>query len=200
MLRRAATLILAGVVAATADAPCPEVKAEPVENGSLIRLQHNEKQPLTAFLIEVVDYPGNRFVYMKDELFGQAVAAGNERRIVVSNLMPGTVPDYLKVTAAVYADGSTCGTAEKVRVIVDARRQNRQLNHEIISRIRKARSAGNSTESLTAELADWARSASPASGAVITHVVEQLKRRSIDDVLTALETVGQVLAASKPRL
>jgi hypothetical protein len=192
--------ILTGIVAAIAQTACPEVKAEPVENGSLIYLRHNEAQPLTGFLIEIVDYPGNRFVYMKDELFGASLAAGEERRIVVNSLMPGTVTDYLKVTAAVYADGATCGKAEKVKLIIDARRQQRELNREIISRIRKAVSAGDSTESLTTGLTGWALSTSTVSSAVIARVVEQLKRTSTGKVLGALDMVEQTLAASKPPL
>jgi hypothetical protein len=200
MLRQTIIALLTGVVAAIAGIPCPEVKAEPVENGSLIRLRHNEAQPLTGFLIEIVDYPGNRFAYMRDELFGSSIAAGHERRIVVNNLMPGTVPDYLKVTAAVYANGTSCGTADKVKLIIDARRENRQLNRAIIGRIKEGLSAGASTENLTTDLTKWARSNSAVNSAVITHVVEQLKRTSTDKVLSALEKVEQILAASKPPL
>src|SRR3954454_19908677 len=101
MLCRIAAIILAGVVTVMAGTPCPEVKAEPVEDGSLIRIRHNQPHLLTAFLVEIVDYPGNQFSRMQDDLFRPGIAAGDERRIVVSNLMPGTVPDYLKVTAAI---------------------------------------------------------------------------------------------------
>src|SRR4051794_4176050 len=102
MLRRIAASILAGVVAVMASTPCPEVNAEPVDDGSLIHIRHNQPHLLTAFLVEIVDYPGNHFSRMQEDLFRPGTAAGEEKRIVVRGLMPGTVPDYLKVTAAIY--------------------------------------------------------------------------------------------------
>src|SRR5688572_20300182 len=67
MFRRMLALVFTSMAAEAAGRPCPEVKAEPVEEGSLIRIWHNQPQPLTAFLIEIVDYPGNRFAHMEDE-------------------------------------------------------------------------------------------------------------------------------------
>lgn len=198
MLPRIVGAILTGLIAVMATTPCPEVKAEPVDDGSLIRIRHNQPHPLTAFLLEIVDYPGNRFSHMQDDLFRPTTAAGEEGRIVVASLMPGTVPDYLKVTAAIYANGDTCGPADKVKLIIDARRQNLQLNRELISSIEKARDARKSAQEIAAELTERARSESPAFSGVMTHVAEELKRRSVDEVLGVLRIVEQTLAASKP--
>ena len=93
---------------------------------------------------------------------------------MVQSFMPGTVPDYLKATAAIYEDGATCGATDKVKLIVDARRQNLQLTRELIGRIQKSLSAGDSVEALTAQLTACARSTSASSGAVITHAVAEL--------------------------
>jgi hypothetical protein len=201
MFGRALAVLLAGFVASIADsAPCPEVTAEPIEGGSLIRVRHNEKQSLTAFVVEIVDYPGNHFVFMEDELFHGSIAAGKEKRVVVTTLMPGTVPDYLKTTAAIYEDGASCGAADKVKMILDARRKHLKFTRELISRIEKGLSAGDSIEDLATQLAKWARSTSATSGAVITHAVNELKSRSPDEVLGALRLVDRILAGSKPAL
>lgn len=201
MLLRALAIILAGAVASIAvGAPCPEVTAEPVQGGSLIRIRHNEPLSLTAFLLEIVDYPGNHFAHMEDELFRGSIPAGKEKRIVVKRLMPGTVPEYLKATAAIYEDGAICGAADKVNLILDGRRENLQFTRELIRRIEEGLSAGNSTEDLAAQLVDWARSTSASSGAVITHAINELKRRSPDEVLGALRIVERTLVSSKPAL
>jgi hypothetical protein len=193
--------ILTGAVACiAAGSPCPGVKAEPTDNGSLIRIRHSEAQPLTAFLVEIVDYPGNRFAYLGDELFREGIAAGEEKRIAVTSLMPGTVPDYLRMTAGVYKNGVTCGAPDKVKLIIDARRQNLQLTRDIIGRIEKSVSAREPRDNLIAQLAEWARAASPTSSAVITHAASELKRRTPEEALEALRTVERTLAASKPSL
>ena len=137
---------------------------------------------------------------MEDGLFRGSIAAGQEKRVVVPNLMPGTVPDYLKATAAIYEDGGTCGAADKVKLILDARRKNLQFTRELIGRIEKGLSAGLSIEHLAAELAKWARSSSVSSGGVITHAANELKRRPPDEVLGALRIVERTLAGSKPAL
>src|SRR5690349_12279606 len=200
MFVRALVILTAIFASLAAGAPCPEVTAEPVEGGSLIRIRHNEPPALTAFLLEIVDYPGNHFTHMEDELFRGGIAAGEEKRIVVQSFMPGTVPDYLKATAAIYEDGGTCGATDKVKLIVDARRQNLQLTREIIGRIQKSLSAGDSAEDLEAQLTLWARSTAASSAAVITHTAGELKRRSPDEVLGALRIVERTLAGSKPAL
>jgi hypothetical protein len=201
MFGHALAVLLAGFVASTAaGTPCPEVTAEPVEGGSLIRVRHNQKQSLTAFVVEIVGYPGNHFAYMEDDLFRGSIAAGKEKRVVVMTLMPGTVPDYLKTTAAIYEDGATCGAAGKVKTILDARRNQLRFTRELISRIEKGISAGDSIENLAAQLARWARSATAASGGVITHTANELKRRSPGEVVGALRIVERTLAGSKPAL
>ncbi|MDZ4801476.1 MAG: hypothetical protein SGI92_25235, partial [Bryobacteraceae bacterium] len=79
-------------------------------------------QPLTAFLVEMVDYPGNNFKLLKNEA-KSPIRPGEERRYKVSSLMPGTAPDYLKATAALYADGSTVGDSDKVTQLKNAIRR-----------------------------------------------------------------------------
>lgn len=101
--------------------PCPEVTGTPAEDGSVITVRNREAQPLSAFLVEIVDYPGSRFSHL--EAPGAAIAPGQERRVVVRSLMPGTVPDYLKVTAAVYAGGGACGSEDKVQLLRDELRK-----------------------------------------------------------------------------
>lgn len=120
-MRAAVLLAVAAFSAAAAVPPCPEVTAEPAEHGSLVRIRHSNGQPLVAFLVEIVDYPGSRFTYVDADV-RPALEAGREKRFVVGSLMPGTVPDYLKVTAAIYRDDAACGSAGKVKQLQQARR------------------------------------------------------------------------------
>lgn len=193
-------LPLLAVAFASAAAPCPEVKAEPAPEGSRIHIQNTAAHPITAFVIEIVDYPGNQFAYRKDELFGAAIAPASERIITVGTLMPGTVPDYLKMTGAVFANGDICGDSQKVKPILDLRRENLKLSRDLISRVEKAKAAQQAPDKLAAELVESARSAKEGPSGVINHIASFLKRGSYDDVLAALRTTEQILAASKPVL
>ena len=112
---------------------------------------------------------------MEDELVRGGIAAGTVKHIVVQTLMPGTAPDYLKATAAIYEDGAIWGTAYKVKLILDARRVNLQFTRELIRRIEKSISPGDLNSDLMRQLAEWAPSTSRSSRAVITYAVKELK-------------------------
>lgn len=87
----------------------------------MIRVKNVGAQPLAAFLVELVGYPGSRFTLAKDEAKAP-IAAGEERKYTVKQMMPGAAPEYVKPTAAIYVDGSTAGTDEKVRLLRSAMR------------------------------------------------------------------------------
>ena len=201
MLGRMLVGALVGAAALAADATCPQVKSEPLDDGSVMRVVHHEPQPLTAYLIEIVDYPGNRFAHMEDELFRTSIPSGVEKRIVVATLMPGTVPEYLKVTAAIYADGRTCGPPSKLKLILAPRREKLQFTRALIEQIEKSAAGGASTDRLMADLNERRRSISAGSSGVVAHITNLLKNgSSSDDILGALRLVERTLATSKPAL
>ena len=97
--------------------PLPDLKIEASVGGSVIVIRNTHStQPLTAYLIELVDYPGSSFALSQDELAqgGEPLAARNERRLPITNMTVGAAPDYVKMRAALYADGSAAGPDGKV--------------------------------------------------------------------------------------
>ena len=100
----------------------PELRTEPTTGGSIFYVKNVASQPVTAFLIELVNYPGSYYSLWQDEAAHELIAPGAEKRIPVNNMTVGAVPDYVKLQAAVFADGSTAGIPEKVTQIVERRR------------------------------------------------------------------------------
>ena len=100
-----------------AQAPLPNLVVEATDGGSafVIRNTHSS-QALTAYLIELVDYPGSSFAFSQDELAqgGTPLGAGQQRRFPVPNMTLGAAPDYVKMRAALYADGSASGADDRV--------------------------------------------------------------------------------------
>lgn len=109
MTRRAlVSLVTTGwLIASAPELTLPSLSAEPSEVGSVVRIRNTSAVPVTAFVVEMVDYPGNHFKMMQDEVWGKAIDAGAEREYQIPAMMPGTVPEHLKVRAAMYADGQT---------------------------------------------------------------------------------------------
>src|SRR4051812_33556935 len=86
----------------------PGLRVEAIDAGTVLHVKNTAAQPLTAFLVEMVDYPGSTFSYWFDEL-PAGVAPAAERPFQVANQLPGAVPDSVKMQAAIFADGSTAG-------------------------------------------------------------------------------------------
>jgi len=147
---------LAGVLlafsAAGAEMPLPELRVEPTAGGSIFYVRNGSAQPLTAYLIELVDYPGSSYSLWQDDVTGQPIPPGGEKRITVANMTVGAVPDYVKMRAALYADGSSAGIPEKVAQVVARRRTVLETTRELIDRLEKARSAGASKTTVIAGL------------------------------------------------
>jgi hypothetical protein len=116
----AATFLLA-LSAAGAEPPLPKLRIEPTAGGSIFYVKNVASQPLTAYVIELVDYPGSFFLLFEDEPTSEPIAPGAEKRIQVPNMTVGAAPDYVKVQAAVFADGATAGNAEKLNQVISRR-------------------------------------------------------------------------------
>lgn len=186
--------ILASI--ATAQSSLPGLRLEAVDTGSLLFVKNRAAQPLTAFLIELVDYPGSSFTYQHDDL-SEAVAPEGEKRISVSNMLPGAVPDYVKLQAAIFADGSTAGAAEKVAVLIERRRGVLRATREAIRLL----TAGTEKAATIAELRLWANATQTGSArGVAADVIRHLERGTIAEELERLRRSEAQLAGSKPPL
>jgi hypothetical protein len=191
-------LLALGMMAAIAVAQSilPGLRLEAVDTGSLLFVKNRAALPLTAFLIELVDYPGSSFTHLHDDL-AEPVAPGAEKRIAVSNMLPGAVPDYVKLQAAIFADGSTAGAPEKVAVLLERRRGVLQATREAIRLI----APGTDKGAIVAALRQWADSArTPSVRGVAESAVNRLTRATVADALEALRRSEAMLARSKPPL
>jgi len=128
-------LILAGVT--LAQTPLPNLRIEPTGGGSIFYLKNTAAKPLTAYLIELVNYPGSSFSMWQDDAL-DPIKPGAEKRIPVSNMTVGAVPDYVKVQAALYADGTSAGVPEKVVQLMARRSFLRETSRDLIARLEKS--------------------------------------------------------------
>jgi len=207
-----AGLLLAGSAAA---AQVPELRIEPTGGGSIFFVRNASAQPLTAYLIELVDYPGSSYSLWQDDVAGEPLPPGGEKRIPVSNMTLGAVPDYVKMRAALYADGTSAGLPEKIDQLLARRRAVLVVTKELIARLEKALAAGTVKAAVAADLKQWADSMQPAGkgnrnttaaisqAAALSVVLENAARldaRPLEEVLAALRASRSALAASKPAL
>ena len=134
--RFAAALLLA-LPAVAAQMPLPELRTEPTAGGSIFSVKNNRPQPLSAYLIELVDYPGSYYSLWQDEAAADPIAPG-EKRIQVTNMTVGAVPDYVKLQAALYAGGASAGVPEKIAQLLARRRVMIETIRQLIGRLEKA--------------------------------------------------------------
>ena len=210
-----AALVMAFTLAAE-QTPLPGLRVEPVSGGTNFYVKNTAAQPLIAFILELDGYPGSSYVLVQDESSAVPIAPGDERRIQTSNMTPGAVPDYMKLQAAIYADGTSAGQPEKVAQLIEHRRAMLETTRGLIERIENTRKAAKATSTdkaaLAAELRQWSGSIpEPArrertrptginqidSKNLIERVAKQLESSSLDDVLAGLRASERALAAGK---
>jgi len=188
-------------------AQLPELRTEPIGGGTVFFVKNTSSQPLTAYLIELVNYPGSSYSLWQDEVASEPVAPGAEKRIQVTNMTAGAVPDYMKIQAAIYADGSTAGIPEKVTQFIERRKAVLATTRELIGRLEKGAGA--------ADLKQWADSLQPvgkvkpnsqpvinqtASRSLVIETAAKLETHSASETLASLRASEKALAASKPAL
>ncbi len=200
-----AIAFLATLYLTAADPPLPGLRVEPAPHGSVLYVRNVYSQPLTAFLIEMVDYPGSRFSHSTDEVAGEGIPAGVEKAIPVSSMLVGAVsPEYVKVQAALYADGASSGNPEKIKLLIAQRSSRLETARELIHRIETAQSSGTSTPSIVDSLKQWSESLEPIKQAIaramIAHAMRDLEQQSIETAVTNLKRAEQAIASSKPPL
>jgi len=215
----ATTLILAlpvlALQAKAADAPIPELRVEADPSGSVFDVKNVYSQPLTAMLIELVDFPDDKYSFTRDDMGPGAIAAGTDKKIRVANPNPGTAPDHVKITAAIYADGETAGAPDKIKHILDLRRGRLENTRAIIQRIEKDQKDGKDKDAIIADLRQWATTIVPPPPPGMQPITEpaktvmrnmvvvsagQVNTKGIVEELTQLKKTESELAASKPTL
>src|SRR5215471_3550466 len=97
----AACLVLVAPVVAAAQAPLPVLRIEPTAGGSVFYIKNTYTQPVTAYFIEMADYPGSYYSLWADISDSEPIAAAAEIRKPISNMTVGAVPDYVKLQAAI---------------------------------------------------------------------------------------------------
>jgi hypothetical protein len=198
-----------------ADGPMPQLRVEGEASASIFNVKNVYSRPLTGLLIELVDYPSETYTFTRDELGAGAIAAGTEKQIKVANPTPGSVPEHVKVTAAIYADGVTAGVQDKVKHILDLRRGRLENTREIIARVEKDQKDGKDKDAIIADLRQWATTIvppPPPGMQPITEPAKTVKRNmialaagnigklGIDAVLATLKKTEAELSAAKPGL
>jgi hypothetical protein len=207
----AAVLLLALPVAP--QPPLPELRTLATDGGSIFQVRNTSSQPLTAYLIELVNYPGSFYTLWRDEITAEPIPPNGEKRIPVTNMTVGAAPEYVKLRAALFADGTSSGIPEKVTQLVERRRATLQTTRELIRRLEAAQVANTPKATLLASLREWADSIPPptranpqaainqgATKALIADTAAQLEAHSLGETLTGLHAAERALAASKPAL
>lgn len=208
-------LLLLVVTVYALEAPLPQLRVEATDAGSVLHVRNPTDQALTAYLIELVDYPGSSFSFWRDDAAGEPIEPGEERSLPITNMLVGAAPEYVQIRAVIYADGSTGGIPEKVGQLIERRRHCLETTRELVRRFEKAKSDGTSKDALIAELRQWAESFpqvrraerntqrainQAAAKVLIDGAASRLGGDSLDATLAELKEAERLLASSRPEL
>jgi hypothetical protein len=210
---KASYLLLAlSATFAAAQAPLPELRVEPALQSSILFVKDAASQPpLTAFLVELIHYPGSYYQLWEDDLLTEPIAPGTEKRVPISNMTVGAVPNYVKLTAALYADGTSAGAPEKITQLIERRKALLATTRQLIAFLEKSKGASPSAaaadlkqqaEALPA-LTRSTQNSQPAinqsaAKTLTAETASQLGSHSIDETISWLRAAESRLASSKP--
>ncbi|MGH9668084.1 MAG: hypothetical protein ACRD9L_27005 [Bryobacteraceae bacterium] len=186
-----------------AQQPLPGLRIEPAGGGSIFYVRNDASQPLTAYLVELVDYPGSHYALWQDDIT-DPIPPRVEKRIPVASMLVGAVPNYVKVRAAIYADGTWAGIPEKIAELVERRRVTLKTTRELIARLTAAQAKEAPKPAVNDALRRWADSMTATWQAtartLIVETAARLESESLPDALARLRTAEQAIAGSKPAL
>ncbi len=179
--------------------PLPELRTEATDGGSIFHIRNTAAQPLTGYFIELVNYPGSFYQLWQDETNAAPIPPGGQKKIPNTNMTVGAVPEYVKLQAAIFADGSSAGAPEKVTILQERRRHTFATARELIARLEKTPPA---TSADLKQLADsiptptrsnrntQAAINNVAAKALILDTAAKLESTSPAAVLAALRALG----------
>jgi hypothetical protein len=215
-MKALALLFTLSATFAIAQAPLPDLRVEPANQSSILFVKDAASQPpLTAFLVELIGYPGSYYQLWEDDVATEPVGPGAEKRIPISNMTVGAVPNYVKLTAAIYADGTTAGIPEKITQLVERRKALLSTTRELIAKLEKLKASGASSAGAAADLKQQAEALAgltrstqksqpainqSAAKTLTADTASKLESHSIEDTISALRSAEAKLAASKPAL
>jgi hypothetical protein len=192
---------LAALSLIAADPPLPGLRVEAVPAGSVLYVRNVYSQPLIAFLVELVDYPGSSFSHSTDEVAGEGIPAGVEKAYPVRSMLVGAVsPEYVKVRAALYSDGSSVGNPESIKQLIAWRKARLETMRELIRRIETSQSNGTSKPGIVESLKQWSASLGPGNQQAVARAIGDLEQLSIEAAVSNLKHTEQAIASSKPAL
>ena len=199
-------------LAALSAQPLPQLRIEAVDAGSMLYIKNISAIPLTAFMLELVDYPGSSFTFYRDEVTNGGIAPGVEQKYRITNMTVGAAPDYVKVQAAVYQDGGSSGIPAKVALILSRRATELDITRELIQRVEKDVSNKDALMSVLKQSADTKKLArgvklnSPegarqdAAFETISGAIRSLNEHSPQETLQKLRDDENKIAQSHPAL
>ena len=202
------SLALFTVAVACAQTPLPGLRVEPATGSSILYIHNAPAQPpLTAFLVELVHYPGSYYQLWEDDI-AQPIAPDSEKKIPITNMTVGAVPNYVKITAALYADGTSAGVPEKIAQLTARRKFLLATTKELIAKL-------DTAHATAAELKQWADSLpalakstqnsqdsinQSAAKTLIAETAAQLETHPPTEILASLRKMESALTESKPAL
>jgi len=210
--QKIAVALLRPVWAVFAQTLLPELRTEPIGGGSIFHVRNVASQPLTGFLIELVNYPGSSYSFWQDDVTHEPLPGGGEQRIQVTNMTVGAVPDYVKIQAALYADGTSSGAPEKITQLIERRRFSLETLKTLIDRLEKAKSANTPKASVIADLKQWADSLQTAgkvkrnsqaainqaaARSLVADTAASIDAHSLEETLAELHTSERRAATNK---
>lgn len=215
ILALATIAIFAFVPATRAQAPLPELTIQATDGGSVLHIRNTHSAVVSAFLIELVDYPGSSFSLWQDDAAGEGIPAHSERAIPITNMTVGAAPEYVKMRAAIYGDGSTAGIPEKVTQLVERRRFTLKTIREMIAKLSEAKASGQASSAIAADLRAWSAGLPEgtrrnrnsqetinynAARSLLAEYAGLLEKQSAFELIQAAEKRAKALASSKPTL
>lgn len=206
-------VVFVSMLFAAVNPPLPELKVEATDGGSQLRVRNVANQPLTAYLIELVGYPGSSFAFYQEGIGIRTIAPGAEDRILITNMTVGAAPEYVKLQAALFDDGTSAGSAEKVAQLIGLRRTTLETTRELIARLEKGK--GGDKAAIVEALRQWSVSipaptrrerGTPVAVSrsverdLISTAAAQLTKATFEEVINSLKASERALALSKPAL
>ena len=68
-----AAVLLVALPAIATQMPLPGLRIEPTGGGSIFYIKNNSPEALSAYLIELVDYPGSSYSFWQDETIAEPI-------------------------------------------------------------------------------------------------------------------------------
>jgi len=144
-----------GLLGRSGPAALARIENRPTGGGSIFHIRNGSSQPLTAYLIELGTI--RKFLFVSAGRRHEPMAPGEIKQIQVTNMTVGAVPDYVKMQAAIYADGTSSGIPEKITQLVERRKAVLETTRELIRRLEKI----SDSTAAVADLKQWTDSMQP---------------------------------------